>query len=225
MKKKKFFLGLLILIMILGIQVNVLAFDLLPNIDQKVLSEKQVKISLKLTDLQDYTNGINAVSGKIIYDTNVFESVSFTGMNNWSCAYNNEEGNESQGKFMLITTAGNVTKEKEVAQIELKLKPGIPLQETKIKIEEIQTSYHAEKVKAEDKEINLKIKENDIEVIQKNELKTEKIEETEKTKQKQEGNKKDAYILIAITVIIAIILIIFMILMIKLKERGKTNEK
>ena len=140
MLNKKVYVILLMIVIILNINIETLAFDLSTNIDKQSLEENQVKFSLELVDLEDYTKGINVVSGKLIYDTNVFESVSIKGANNWSCAYNNEEGNENQGKFILMTTSGNATEDKEVAQIGLKLKPDVEQEETIIRIEGIETS-------------------------------------------------------------------------------------
>lgn len=221
--KQRMILIIITILVVLGIQLDSLAFDLQTNIKQQSLQEGEIKIFLKISDLQDYSDGINVVSGKLVYDTNLFECVSFTGMNNWSCAYNNEEENESQGKFMLITTAGNVTEEKEVAQIELRLKTKVAQQEAKVKFEEIQTSYHAEKIETEDKVFNLKVEGNNIEIVQNDNEKTEVIQDIKETEEKQNKNTNDhVYILIAIMVIMLVILVI---LMIKLKERGRTNEK
>ena len=142
MKKTIIIMALVIFL----IPIKALAFNLQTNISEEEIQDGTITISLKISDLQDYTNGINAVSGKLVYDTNMIESVTFKGMNNWSCAYNDEENNENKGNFMLITTSGNVNTDTEVAKIELKLKNVTEKQKTKIKFEDIQTSYHAQKI-------------------------------------------------------------------------------
>ena len=212
MKKTIIIMALVIFL----IPIKALAFNLQTNISEEEIQDGTITISLKISDLQDYTNGINAVSGKLVYDTNMIESVTFKGMNNWSCAYNDEENNENKGNFMLITTSGNVNSDTEVAKIELKLKNVTEQQKTKIKFEDIQTSYHAQKIKAEDKEINLKIEDNKIEIMKQE-------EQNQKILQDVKQEKKVDYKLISIILTI-IILLITIDLIIKLKGRRKINE-
>lgn len=212
MKKTIIIMALVIFL----IPIKALAFNLQTNISEEEIQEGIITISLKISDLQDYTNGINAVSGKLVYDTNMIESVTFKGMNNWSCAYNDEENNENKGNFMLITTSGNVNTDTEVAKIELKLKNVTEQQKTKIKFEDIQTSYHAQKIKAEDKEINLKIEDNKIEIMKQE-------EQNQKILQDVKQEKKVDYKLISIILMI-IILLITIDLIIKFKGRRKINE-
>lgn len=207
--QKKIICLIIIILIIIGINVNTFAFDLLTNVAQENLEKNQLKISLQVSDLEENVDGINAVSGKLIFDPNVFEKVSLTGVNNWSCVYNDEEGNENRGKFVLITTSGNVNKDTEVANIEFELKHNVNNIQTQIKIEQLQTSYHSEKITAEDKLINIEIKDNTIKLIDK------KINKDITNEFKNYG----IYIIIAI---VAIIILVFLI--IKYKER-KTNEK
>lgn len=210
MQKKKIYF--IIIMLIIGIHTNVFAFDLLANVSTQKLEQKQVQISLQVSDLEENTDGINAISGKIVYDSNVFEKVSLTGVNNWTSVYNDEKGNENEGKFILITTSGNVTQDTEVANIELILKPDISNIKTQIKIEGIQTSYHSEKITSEDKYINLEIDNNEIKLIE------NKLDEGTTNEIKNYSK----YILIAIIAIVIILILI--VLIIKSKER-KTNEK
>lgn len=212
MKKTIIIMALVIFL----IPIKALAFNLQTNISEEEIQDGTITISLKISDLQEYTNGINAVSGKLVYDTNMIESVTFKGMNNWSCAYNDEENNENKGNFMLITTSGNVNTDTEVAKIELKLKNVTEQQKTKIKFEDIQTSYHAQKIKAEDKEINLKIEDNKIEIMKQE-------EQNQKIQQDVKQEKKVDYKLISIILMI-IILLITIDLIIKFKGRRKINE-
>ena len=222
MKKKKIIFIIMIIILFI-IPIHVLAFDLQANVNEPSLQEGKIQIILKLSDLQEYSNGINAVSGKLIYDTSLFESVTFVGMNNWSCAYNNEEDNENNGSFMLITTSGNVNKDTEIAQIELKLKNPIKKQNTKVKIENIQTSYKAQKIESEDKEINLLIENNNITVTKDSSENQEVQQKTQENVQQEE--QKYNYRKYIIIILFVIILIILTILIIQLIERRKKSEK
>lgn len=213
--------------MILGIHIDALAFDLDTSIDTQMLEEKKIEITLKLSDLEDYTNGINVVSGKLRYDSDVFENISFSGMNNWTCAYNNEKGNENEGKFILMTTAGNVKADTEVAKMKLELKSDINNLKTKIKIQEIETSYQAEKINTEDKEFNFIIVDNTIKLAENNkeEEKTEEsISENVSVQNDVVVQKKDNYYILIFLVLIIILFIILMILIINRKRRGR-NEK
>lgn len=213
LKKKVLFV--LIMIIIVGFHIETLAFDLQPNIDQQELEENRIKINLQLSDLQDYEDGINVVSGKFVYDSEIFESVSFTGTNSWSCVYNNEEKNENQGKFILITTAGNVTQEKEIAEIELKLKKNIKQQKTEIKIEQIETSYHAETIATEDKVIDLEIKESGIEIVQNDNLNIE--ESKEQIQDKEVAQSQENKVIYLIIIILSIFIIFILIILVKMK--------
>ena len=209
MQKKKFFLIIIVLV-ILGINTNVLAFDLTAYIDSKKLDQKQFQISLQVSDIDANPEGINAVSGKIVYDSNVFDIVSLTGTNNWSAIYNDEEGNENRGKFILITTSGNITEETDIAYISLKLKSNLNNVKTQIKIEQIQTSYQSEKIEADDKTINIEINDNNINII-------------ENKSNENVTNKFNGYTIFTI-ISIAIVLVTLIVLIIKYKEK-RTNEK
>lgn len=229
-KKKICFL--LIVIMILVIHTNALAFDLDTSVNLQMLEENKIEISLKLSDLADYANGINVVSGKLRVDSDVFDNVSFTGMNNWTCAYNNEKGNENKGKFILMTTSGNVKSDIEVAKIKLELKHNINNIQTKIKIQDIETSYQSEKIYTDEKEIKFKITDNSIKLVEDN------FEENDKTEEKniepildnslEENNilaeKKDNHFVFIFVILAIIILIIVVILIINMKRRGKIEK-
>ena len=206
--QKKNVLFVLIILLILGICTNVYAFDLFLNIDSENLSENTFNTTLQVLDLEKNSEGINAISGKIIYDENVFENVSLSGINNWSVIYNDEEGNENRGKFVLITTSGNITETTDVAKILFKLKPDINNAKTQIKIEQIESSYQSKKIQTSDKEINIEINNNIVKIVKNNT--NDNI--------KKENKNYFIYVLIA-TVIIALLVMVI------IKKERKTNEK
>lgn len=212
----------------LGIHIDTLAFDLDTSVNTQMLEEKEIEISLTLSDLEDYTNGINVVSGKFRYDSDVFENISFTGMNNWTCAYNNEKGNDNEGKFILMTTAGNVKADTEVAKIKLTLKSDIDNLQTKIKIQEIETSYQSEKIKAEDKEFKIIIVDNSIKLSENNKEEKQTTTETkvENVSEKNDvlAEKKANQTRVVFLILSIILLVILVILIIIIKRRGR-NEK
>lgn len=214
--------------MILGIHIDVSAFNLEPSVNTQILEEKKIEISLTLSDLGDYPNGINVVSGKLRYDSDIFENISFTGMNNWTCAYNNEKGNDKEGKFILMTTSGNVKADTEVAKIKLTLKPDINNLQTKIKIQQIETSYQSEKIKAEDKEFNFIIADNTLKLAEntneeeqkKTETKVENVSEKNDTLAEKKSNQT-RWIGLILSIILLVILVILIIIIIK--RRGKNE--
>ena len=207
--QKKIICLIVIVLVILGINTNVLAFDLTAYIDGHEVNEKQVQVCLKVSDLNENPEGINAVSGRVIYDSNVFDTVSITGKNNWSAIYNDEEENENRGKFILITTSGNVTEETDIAYISFKLKSNINNIKTQIKIEQIQTSYQSEIIKADDKTINLEINDNNIKI----------------TENKLNENVTNEFKNYTIYTVIAIAIVLLVIIFIIKNKEKKTNEK
>lgn len=226
-KKKTCFL--LIIIMILGIHIKAWAFDLDTSVNTQMLKEKKIEISLTLSDLGDYPNGINVVSGKLRYDSDVFENISFTGMNNWTCAYNNEKGNDKEGKFILMTTSGNVKADTEVAKIKLALKPDINNLQTKIKIQQIETSYQSEKIKAEEKEFKFIIVNDKIELAENTKEEEQKKTETEVENVSEKNDilaEKKAtqirWIFLILSIILLVILVI-LIIIINIKRREKNE--
>ena len=226
MIKKFRFILTIILFIILGIQLKVNAFEMLPNLENQDLVTKEFEVTLKLTDLAEYENGINVVSGKLVYDADIFESITFSGINGWTCAYNDQENTGNEGKFVLITTSGNLKEEKDVAQINVKVKENLKNINTTIKFESVETSYQSKAIKTEDKEIPIEIKDNKVSLKEIKEVNTatsknidNNINENQNVKETQNYN---IYVIIGIVVI----LIMFLIFIIKIiKKGGKSNEK
>lgn len=226
-KWKICFLLIIIIIMIMGIHIDAWAFDLDTSVNTQMLEEKKIEISLTLSDLEDYSNGINVVSGKLRIDFDVFENISFTGMNNWTCAYNNEKENENEGKFILMTTAGNVKSDTEVAKIKLTLKSDINNLQTKIKIQDIETSYQSEKINTEDKEVGFTIVDNNIKLVENNrkeERNAEIISESISVENSGLAVKEDNSYQFIFLILVIVLLVMLVILIINIKRRGK-NEK
>ena len=225
-KKKICFLFTILITMV--IYIDSLAFDLDSSVNTQILEEKKIEISLTLSDLGDYPNGINVVSGKLRYDSDIFENISFTGMNNWTCAYNNEKGNDKEGKFILMTTSGNVKADTEVAKIKLTLKPDINNLQTKIKIQQIETSYQSEKIKAEDKEFNFIIADNTLKLAEntneeeqkKTETKVENVSEKNDTLAEKKSNQT-RWIGLILSIILLVILVILIIIIIKRRRKNE----
>lgn len=220
-KKKKYIILMLVVILIIAIQSKVNAFDVLPSLENTDLVTQEIQISLKLSDLADYKNGINVASGKLVYDHDIFEKVSFNGINGWTCAYNDQENTGNEGKFVLITTSGNLREEKEVAKINFKIKSNINNVKTTIKLESVETSYQSNTIKAEDKEINIEIKDNEVNLVKEN-YETEQENSLDATNIEKKDNNT-FYVIIAVITIILIMFLIFIIN--KSKKGGEKHEQ
>lgn len=220
-KKKKYIILMLVVILIIAIQSKVNAFDVLPSLENQDLVTQEIQISLKLSDLEDYKNGINVASGKLVYDHDIFEKVSFNGINGWTCAYNDQDNTGNEGKFVLITTSGNLKEEKEVAKINFKIKSNINNINTTIKLESVETSYQSNTIKAEDKEINIEIKDNEVNLVKEN-YETEQENSLDATNIEKKDNNT-FYVIIAVITIILIMFLIFIIN--KSKKGGEKHEQ
>lgn len=211
MQKARKYIILVIIAVIIGIGSKVFAFEMIPNLENIDLESRKITVLLNISDLAEYSNGINVASGRLVYDQDVFENISFNATNGWTCAYNDNSTTEGFGKFMLVTTSGNVKKEQEVAQINLKVKDGVGNIRTKIKLESLETTYNLETIKAEDKEIKIDITKDKIKLSDEKNTKTGiNVEKTEKTN----------YNMYIIIICIIIILILFLTLLIKFKRKG-----
>ena len=214
MQKAKKYIILIIMAIIIGIGSNVFAFEMIPDLVNQDLESRKITILLNISDLSEYEGGVNVASGKLIYDNNIFEKISFNGTNGWTGVYNDDQSSEGFGKFMLITTNGNASKEQEIAQINLKVKDDIKNVRTKIKWISLETSYKSETIKAEDKELSIDITENEISLTK------EKTKNSSKNVEKDSKTNYTVYILIICIIIILIMLLIFII---KFKRKGGKN--
>lgn len=101
--------------------VNALSFTATMTPSSKVVPySTEFTVEIKVSNLDVGTNGINALSGYLKYDENIFEKISessIEGRNGWSHSYNAE----NDGKITLTKTSF-VKTEEEVFQITLKTK-------------------------------------------------------------------------------------------------------
>ena len=89
-------------------------------------TQKQVKIAIRLDSYEG--DGTLGYEGKLEYDTNIFESVSITSLNNWETA----SYEASTGMFLSTTTVAKAGT--QVAQITLNLKDNITATKTQVKV-------------------------------------------------------------------------------------------
>jgi len=133
-------------------------FTLETQLDRNIFQEGElIKIRLKVKDILKTSDGITAVSGYFKIDEECFKIKAVAGLNNWTVILNEEENSESKGKFVIITLAGSVVKDTEIAEVILEVKRNLISQKTNIGIEDIKTSYNNDLVTAENRNIEVEI--------------------------------------------------------------------
>ena len=125
MKKKvlKIIIVAIMLMLTYSTIVSALSFTatMVPS-STTVAESKEFMITIKVSNLDVGQNGINALSGYLEYDKNIFEVISDTnieGYGNWNPTYN-----ASNGKITLTTTSF-VKAEESVFQVVFKTKTGV----------------------------------------------------------------------------------------------------
>lgn len=124
--KKKFFSVLLIItlfVFAMTIPVNALSFTATMTPSATTVAEStEFTVTIKVSNLDVGTNGINSLNGYLKYDKDVFETISessIEGLNSWTAKFD-----EASGKIEL-TKSTFVTSAQEVLQIAFKTKAGI----------------------------------------------------------------------------------------------------
>lgn len=125
MRKK--FLKVTIVVMLIACMyaniVNALSFTatMTPS-SSNVEESTEFTISVKVSNLDVGSNGINTLSGTLNYDEDVFETISdnsIEGLNSWSPSYNSET------KKITLTKTTFVKTEEQVFQVTFKTKSGL----------------------------------------------------------------------------------------------------
>lgn len=124
MKNKLCVLGLIMIMIlsVLSISVQALSFNvsMTPN-KTRVEDASEFTVTVKVSNLDVGSNGINGLSASLAYDTEVFETINesnIDGLNNWSVEY------ETNGKVSAKKNSF-VNDDEEVFQITLKTKSGV----------------------------------------------------------------------------------------------------
>ena len=127
-------------------------YDLELNTD----NTENIVISVKIKDLE--TEGINVYSGKLEYDSNVFEDVTeedFKLQNSWKkVTYNKQNG------FFILESDDKVNLEEEIVKIEMKSKNDANIENTEIYITENVVSG-GEDIEIENKNIEIQFNKNE----------------------------------------------------------------
>ena len=116
----------------------------------------EILISLKVSDINAGSDGINVVETTLVYDKNVFDSFNFISKNDWKHTYNSNAG-ERFGKLLYTKMITGVTKDEEIGVLKFKLKDELNISETEIKLLQVTSNDGYELMNDGDKIIKLKI--------------------------------------------------------------------
>lgn len=127
MNMKKKFLSVLqislFIVIMMTMTVNAASFTATMTPSATTVKEStEFTITIKVSNLDVGTNGINSLEGYLKYDTSVFENISessIEGLNSWSAKFDETNGKISLTKNTFVTSA------QEVFQITFKTKSGV----------------------------------------------------------------------------------------------------
>lgn len=208
MKKKKLIL-ILIFILISIISTNVLASNFNTELEINNKTNNEIIIVFKATDI-NFENTMSTIEGNIEYDKNVFEEINIENLNEWNIVYNN--GNNANGKFIGFKINNEKIKQEELFKISLKLKQNIQDIKTQIKVKNIKSADGDNLVSAQDKTLNINIKNSN-------------ITETKEEKNTQVTNKNILKVILMLIIIILVLTIITSIVYLTKKYKAKKEYK
>lgn len=122
-------------------KVNAASISMTLTSDSKLVAGDTVTVTLRILNI-DAGDGVDTISGKLVYDTDVFEEITeeqytnnFQGLNSW-----NPMGyNASEFKFTALR-GSKVNMASDVLQIKLKAKSAITVNSTSIEVKDMELS-------------------------------------------------------------------------------------
>lgn len=131
---------LLIMMCIVG-TVNASSITMELNSNSKLVAGDTVVVTLRIKNI-DAGDGVDAISGNLVYDANVFETITddnyttyFQGVNSW-----NSSGYNAQENRFTATRGNKVNMASDVLQIKLKAKTAVTVDSTTIQVKDIEFS-------------------------------------------------------------------------------------
>ncbi len=110
----------MLLVSVCATIASALSFSVTMTPSSKIVPEStEFTVEIKVSNLDVGTNGINALSGNLVYDKNVFETIgesSIEGRNGWNHSFNPENGKITLTKMSFVKT------DEEVFQVTFKTK-------------------------------------------------------------------------------------------------------
>ena len=160
-KTRKIAIMSAVLILAVIHSVYAASFKFTPQTSAKTVKPGDtISIEFSVSDIEVGTEGINTVSTTIKYDEEVFETIKssdFSGANNWSITYNDEEG-ERKGDILAVIISEGVTEDQLIGKLNLKVKENIEDQQTKIQFINVKTNDGQNEITNANKEITISIK-------------------------------------------------------------------
>lgn len=138
-RNSKIVLSIILLVSILTITGIVNAFSVSMKLESssKLKVGDIVEVTLKISNI-DAGNGIDAISGTLEYDKNVFDEVtqeSFVGINSWNIGMY-----DTTSKIFTVLRGSKVNTIGDVLKVSLRVKSVTGIEDTTIKINEISAS-------------------------------------------------------------------------------------
>ncbi|MCI8362194.1 MAG: hypothetical protein HFJ41_03535 [Clostridia bacterium] len=139
----KILLAVIIIMMYIAGTVNAASIAMELKSSSKLVAGDTVVVTLRISNI-DVANGVNAMSGKLVYDPNIFEAITeqnyttaFQGLNSWSV---NPMGYNAEQNIFTALRGNNVNMASDVMQIKLKVKSTVTVDSTAIEVKDMEFS-------------------------------------------------------------------------------------
>ena len=100
-----------------------------------------VVVNLGIADIDQNTDGINAIQGDLSYDESIFENVEIvTTQSNWSVSLNKLNDSDRKGRFAISNLTGAKTTQ-TIAQLKATVKSGVTASSTTINFNNVFSTY------------------------------------------------------------------------------------
>ncbi len=148
MKKKLAIISLMLILVVTSLVTTVSASSFSASFSTPkttVAESNEFVVTIKISNLDVGTNGINIFEGVLTYSPQVFETLSddsIDGNNGWQPSYNKENG-----KLMLYNP-GFIKEDSDVVQITFKTKSGVTGKSGEIKLNDIKATNTEESISA-----------------------------------------------------------------------------
>ncbi len=167
MKNKKMILTFIIatiiatvFLMYTIIPVNAASYPFTFTVNPEQVSAKPadtITVDLGIADIDQSSDGINAIQGDISYDENIFENVEIiTAGSNWSVSLNQVTDSSLKGRFV-ISNMNNQKSTQVVAQLKAKIKSDVTVSTATIELKNVFSSYGSTETAKANKTITINL--------------------------------------------------------------------
>lgn len=118
----------------------------------------EISITLKISNIDAGTEGINVVETNLTYDKSIIEGISFVEKNNWKSTYNPNEG-DLYGKLLYTKMVSGVTNDEEIGVLKVKIKSDLTNSfTTELKLSQVTSNDGYSLINVGDKTVKLSYK-------------------------------------------------------------------